>query len=92
MLDDALGNTYDLLAGLALAKNDFGETRAQSTMVVDVGKTQIFEGQVAQLLQGFVWLEVAGGYLFEQLADLFLVHGREALRMMGNKLLCNRVN
>ena len=78
--------------GLALAKNDFGETCAQSTMVVNVGKTQIFEGQVAQVLQGFVRFEVARGYLFEQLADLFLVHGREALCTTGNKLLCNRVN
>ena len=76
LLGDALGDGQDLFAGLALAEDDLGKTGAQGAVVVDVGKAQIFKGQVPELFQGLIRREVPRGDACEQLADLFLVHGR----------------
>ena len=63
MVGQALGDGDDLRAGLALAENDFWVTGAQGAMVVDVGKTEVFKGQIAQSLKGCIGGDGAAGDL-----------------------------
>ena len=44
--DDALGDGQHLLAGLALAENDFWEPGAQGAMMINVGKPEVLKRQV----------------------------------------------
>jgi hypothetical protein len=45
-------------------------------MVVNLGKSQVFEREVAQAIDGGVGREFATANLLEELADGFGVHGR----------------
>ena len=40
----ALGDGQHLIAGLALAENDFWEPSAQGAVVIDVGKPEVLKG------------------------------------------------
>jgi hypothetical protein len=50
---------------LPLRQYDFGETRAQRAMVVHLGKSDIFKGQVPQARHGLVRRQLAAPDLFE---------------------------
>jgi hypothetical protein len=45
--DDALGNGGDLVGGLALAEDNLRKTLPQAALMVDAGKTQVFERGLA---------------------------------------------
>ena len=64
MRDYALGDGQHLLAGLALAENDFRESSAQGAVVIDVGKPKVFKRQVPKPLYGLARREITGGDLF----------------------------
>jgi hypothetical protein len=43
-----------LSRGFALAENHFGHALAEDAVVVELGKAQVFEGEMAKALDGFV--------------------------------------
>ena len=58
----------------ALSKNYLGHALAQGAMVVDLGKTQVLKGQVAQPLDGLVGRDALFPDLIEQLTEGLGVH------------------
>jgi hypothetical protein len=44
----SLHNSYDLLGGLALSKDDFRKSFAQGTVVIDVSIGNVFIGQMLE--------------------------------------------
>ena len=64
----------DLAGRFALGKNHLGHTVAQGAMVIDLGETQVLEGQVTQALDGVVGGEALFANLLEELAKGLGVH------------------
>jgi hypothetical protein len=62
-----------------LTEDHFGHAHAQGTMMIDFGKTQVFEGEVAQTIYSVVGHEFAVADLFEKFADGFGVHGNNRI-------------
>ena len=60
---------------LAGSEDHFGHPGAQGAMVVNVGESQIFEGKMAQAINGGVGGELAPADLLEEFADGFGVQG-----------------
>ena len=46
----ALGDGQHLLAGFALAENNFREPSPQGAVVIDMGKPEVLKGQVSKPL------------------------------------------
>jgi len=66
------GEDVGYLAGrFALGEDHLGHALAQGAMMVELGETQVLEGQVAQALYGFVGGEALFSDLVEQLAQGF---------------------
>ena len=61
---------------LARTEDHFGHPVAQGAMVVQVGESQIFEGKMAQAINGGVGGKLAPAHLVEEFADGVSVQGR----------------
>ena len=53
---------------LARAEDDFRHADTQGAMVIDIGKAQVFEGHVTQLLYGFVRREFAAAHICQRVS------------------------
>jgi hypothetical protein len=62
-----------------LPEDYFSHTRAQSAMVIHLGKAEIFKRQMTQTLHGLIRRESALAHLLEQFADGFGVQSSSAL-------------
>ena len=72
----ATENRRDLRRCLALGKNYLRHAGAQATVVVNFGKSQVFEGQMAQAIYRIVGREFAAAHLVEEFANGLRVHGK----------------
>ena len=72
--EHAFGDFGDLAGRFAFAENNFGKTLTQSPVMVDFGKSQVFEGQMFQAFDGSFAREFAGANGFHQLHELRFVH------------------
>ena len=63
----------------AFAENYFGHALAEGAVVVELGEAQVFEGEMAQALDGFVGGQLAFADLSEEIAERFGVHGFEVI-------------
>jgi len=71
------GEDFGYLAGrFALGEDHLGHALAQGAMMVELGETQVLEGQVTEALHGFVGGKALLSDLIEELAKGFGVHGR----------------
>ena len=75
MLGQPRENLGDLRRSLAFSEDHFGHAGAEAAMVIDLGKAQIFERQMAQAVYCLVGRELAVADLLEEFADGFGVHG-----------------
>ncbi len=64
----------NVLNGFAQAENDFGNAVAQLAVMVDAGKTEILEWQVAHAMESRIDIGRAGAYIFEERAKLSFCH------------------
>jgi hypothetical protein len=64
---EAAEDSRYLLGRFALGEDNFGYSLAEGAMVVELGKTEVFERQVAQALNGFVGSETLAPDLVEDL-------------------------
>ena len=71
-----LGNMSDLLTRFSFAKNDFWNALSQGSMMVDGGKTQVFERQSLQRSNGLLDIELTFADLLEQFTHAPRIHGR----------------
>src|SRR5580704_11827454 len=62
----------------ALGENHFGHALAQGAMVVELGESQVFEGEMTEALDSFVGGESLFSDLLEQLAQGLGVHRRRS--------------
>ena len=69
-----LENRSNLVGGLAFTVNYFREATAQGAMMVDLGKRQVLEGHVFEVVQAFVHAQRAGFDLLQKLSQRVLVH------------------
>jgi hypothetical protein len=87
---DSLGDRGDLVRGLALPENDFGEALTYAPVVVDAGKSEVLVGPVAQKLKeaGVRRLrsEHARVDLVEEVPELEPVHVRKSLTRVDFRL------
>ena len=76
---DAFGDGGDLLRGLALAKNDLGETLAEAPLVVHPGEPEVLDRLLAQILKKSdlccLGRQGSGRHLIQQNSELVGVHG-----------------
>jgi len=74
----ALGETVHdprhLLNGLALAEDDLREAAPQGPVVVDLGKPEVLERQVAQAVGGLAGREPAGADGLQQFKESTIIH------------------
>ena len=70
----------------AFSEDDFRHTDAEGAVVVDFGESQIFEWEMAELLDGFVGREFPTADLLEQFADGVRVHRLLVLRSLFSVL------
>ena len=70
----ALRDGGDLFRRLALGEDHFRHAVAQGAMVVHLGEAQVFKRHVPHAPHGCVDIYRAGAHLFEQRAQLVLVH------------------
>ena len=70
MLKDALGNLDDLLSGLALAEDDFGEPLTERAMMIDTRRLS-YAGASSDPLAALVFSP------FPEPADTVIVNGRK---------------
>jgi len=68
-----------LRGGLAFAEDHFGHALAEGAVVVELGEAEVFEGEMAQALDGLVGGQFALADLVEELSDGFGVHGVEII-------------
>src|SRR5580692_5508728 len=59
---------------LSRAKDHLRHADAQRAMVIDVGEAEIFEGEMAEFLDGLVGGDFAAAYVVEELFEGFCVH------------------
>ena len=76
MFSEAGENLREVRGRLALAQNHLGHAGAQAAVMINFGKTEIFEGKMAQAVDGVVGGQLATTDLIEKFADGFSVHGR----------------
>ena len=83
------GDRRDLIGGLAGSENHLGHAMTQRAMVIDLREAQIFKRQVAQAVERGVDVHGSGAHLFEQRAQVVLIHrkfqdssGGEAFRQV----------
>jgi hypothetical protein len=67
----------DLCGSFSLGKDDFGGSLAEGAVVVDFGESEVFEGQVAEALDGLVGRDALFLEIREQLAQGLGVHKRQ---------------
>ena len=72
--EHAFGDFGDLAGRFAFAEDNFGKTLTESPVMVDFGKSQVFEGQMFQAFDGGFAREFAGANGFHQLHELRFVH------------------
>ena len=68
------GDGGDLLRRLALAEDHFREAVPQRAMMIQLGAAQILEWQVTHPIDRGIDLDGARAHLFEQAAQLILIH------------------
>jgi hypothetical protein len=66
-----LKDASDLSRRLPFSEDDFRHARAQSAMVIDLGKAEILEGQVTQAGDGIVGRNLLLPNVFEKIANGF---------------------
>jgi hypothetical protein len=69
MLSEPTENAGYLFGGLALTENDFRHALAKGAVMIDLGKSQVFEGQVAEAVDGVVGRELLLSDLVEEFAE-----------------------
>ena len=74
LVEQARDDGADLVGSLALAEDDFRNSVPQRAMMIDLGEAQVFERQVAQAFDGRVDVHRSGADLFEQAAQMILIH------------------
>ena len=74
MLQQALRDGGHLLRCLALGEDHFRHAMAKGAMVVHFGETQVFKRHVPQASHGRIDIYRAGAHLFEEGAQLVLIH------------------
>ena len=74
-------NSCDLRRSLPFPENHFRHSRAQRTMMIDLGKSEIFEWQVAKTINGLVGSDRAFADLVKELSDGFGVQVALALAL-----------
>ena len=67
-------NSRDLLRRLAFAKNHFGVTLTQRAVMIHLGETQVFEGQMLQADNGLFRRQRAKTYEVHELVEFAFVH------------------
>ncbi len=68
---------------LAGGEDDLRHTGAQGAVVIELGETEILEGQVAQAAQGFFHASVAVPDVVEQLFNMSAIHQRPSFALRG---------
>ncbi len=76
MLGQPSEDLCHLCRSLPLPENHFGHARAQRAMMVDLGESQVFKGQMAKTINGGVGRKFAPAHLLEKFADGLGVHRR----------------
>src|ERR1700684_4199095 len=84
-----LSDRDELIGGLALAEYHFRNPAPDAPMVVQLGKTEIFERQLADMLERRRRSHAAGGDAVEDLADSLFSHRRLS---SSGRIGCARVN
>ena len=64
----------DLLGGLALSEDDFGEAEPQFAMMVHARELDVFIRQLNEFVGGFVEIDASRARVFEKLFDQISVH------------------
>jgi len=74
MLSQALKDSGDVFGSLALSEDNFGHAVSQCPMVIDLGKTNIFEGHVPHAADGGIDIHSAVTHLLKERPQLVLIH------------------
>jgi hypothetical protein len=75
----AADDLRDLLRGLAAAEDHFRVALPQRAMVVNFGEAEVFEGHVAQTVEGLSGGQATSAELFQKAANVTFVHEGEIL-------------
>jgi hypothetical protein len=64
----------DVIDGFAQAEDYLGHAVAQGAVVVYLGETDVFEGEMAKFGEGCVGIDGAGAHFVQEFAELIFIH------------------
>ena len=86
-VEQARHDGADLVGRFALAEDHFRDSVPQRAMMIDLGEAQVFERQVAHAFDGRVDIHGSGADLFEQAAQMILIHTSPSVARSGGQRL-----
>ncbi len=84
-IEQAGDDGADLVGRFALAEDDLRDSVPQRAVVIDLGEAQVLEGHVAQTLDGRIDVDGSGADLFEQAAQMILIHTSPSVARSGGR-------
>ena len=87
-LGHAVKNFSHLLHGLARCKEHFGHAGAQRAVMIELGKTKVFERQIAKAVQGFIHGGAALAHFVQQRLNICTIHQRPSFKRVSQLGRC----
>ena len=73
-LEKLFGDGDDVVGALAESENDFWHAVAQCAVMIDLGETEIFEGQVTHAGESGIGVDRAAANIIEKFPELVFCH------------------
>ena len=75
MSGEAGEDLRDLRGSLAFAEDHFWHPLSESAVVIDLGESEVFKGEMAKTLDGFIGRQLFGAHLGKKIMERFGIHG-----------------